>query len=178
MSTFSNNPLNTTHLLDPNTKNAIQPEQGQGEVPQESIDQLNRLVQLCIDTRESYEQAADTVETDRFKKLFTEFAEQRNQFATQLSNLILQYGGQPQEFGTDNGSIRRGWENIRAVLSPATEESVLDSLEAGEDKAKESYEAALDFELPEKAQEIVQRQYEAVLRVHDEIRDLRNAHAR
>lgn len=178
MSTFSNNPLNAPHLLDPNTKHVVQPENGQGEVPQESIDQLNKLVQLCIDTRESFEQAVDTVETDRFKKLFTEFAEQRNQFATQLSNLILQYGEQPQEFGTDSGSIRRGWENIRAVLSPATEESVLDSLEEGEDKAKETYESALDSMLPEKAREIVHRQYEAVLRVHDEIRDLRNAHAR
>lgn len=178
MSTFSNNPLNAPHLLDPDRQAASNPENGQGEVPQKSIDALNRLVQLCIDTRESYEQAADTVETDRFKKMFTEYAEQRNQFATQLSNLILQYGGQPQEFGTDGGSIRRGWENIRATLSPATEESVLDSLESGEDKAKETYEAALNEILPEKARDIVQRQYEAVIRVHDEIRDLRNAHSR
>jgi len=178
MSTYSENPLNAQNLIEPDAQGGMNLENDQKAVPEETIKALNRLVQRCIDTRENYEQAADTVETDRFKKLFTEFSEQRNQFATQLSNLILQYNGKPEEFGTDTGSMRRGWENIRAVLSPATEESVLDTLEADEDKTKAVYKEVLDTPLPDKARQIAERQYQELRRVHDEIRDLRNAHAR
>jgi uncharacterized protein (TIGR02284 family) len=48
-------------------------------------------------------------------------------------------------------------------------------VERGEDVAKAKYRKALEnAELPEDVRAIVQRQYDGVLRNHDQIRDLRD----
>jgi len=52
--------------------------------------------------------------------------------------------------------------------------SLLEECERGEDVAKAAYSKALKEMLPENIRAVVERQYQGVLRNHDQIRDLRD----
>ena len=52
--------------------------------------------------------------------------------------------------------------------------AILEECERGEDVAKARYGKALEETLPEDNRVVVQRQYDGVMRNHDQIRDLRD----
>ncbi len=52
--------------------------------------------------------------------------------------------------------------------------AILEECERAEDVAKARYRKALEETLPEDIRVVVQRQYDGVMRNHDQIRDLRN----
>jgi hypothetical protein len=51
--------------------------------------------------------------------------------------------------------------------------AILEECERGEDVAKAKYRKALEEALPDDIRAVVQRQYDGVIRNHDQIRDLR-----
>ncbi len=54
------------------------------------------------------------------------------------------------------------------------DKTILESVEAGEDNAKDSYQKALNGTLPEESAEIVRRQAASVQRAHDKVKMLRD----
>ena len=58
-------------------------------------------------------------------------------------------------------------------MSPRTDLAILEECERGEDVAKAHYSKALEAALPEDVRQVVRRQYDGVIRNHDQIRDLR-----
>jgi len=54
------------------------------------------------------------------------------------------------------------------------DQSVLNSVESGEDAAKRAYQKALASTLPEPVRMVIQRQAESVFHAHDHVRDLRD----
>lgn len=52
---------------------------------------------------------------------------------------------------------------------------MLNECERGEDVAKKSYKQALEKDLPADIRQVVERQYQGVLRNHDQIKALRDA---
>ena len=54
------------------------------------------------------------------------------------------------------------------------DESVISSVETGEDAAKDAYQKALNSNLPAEVRAVVQRQSERVLTAHNRVRDLRD----
>jgi len=54
---------------------------------------------------------------------------------------------------------------------------VLNECERGEDVAKHRYQAALEKPLPAEIHQVIERQYQGVLRHHDRVRALRDARA-
>ena len=56
----------------------------------------------------------------------------------------------------------------------AGDKSILDSVEAGEDNAKDAYKKALGGSLPAGVAEIVRRQAASVQKAHDKVKSLRD----
>jgi len=69
--------------------------------------------------------------------------------------------------------VHRGWMNLKAAASGRTDLAILEECERGEDVAKARYRKALE-DVPEDIRMVVQRQYDGVVRNHDQIRDLRD----
>ena len=69
--------------------------------------------------------------------------------------------------------MHRGWMNSKAAASGRTDLAILEECERGEDVAKARYRKALE-DVPEDIRMVVQRQYDGVVRNHDQIRDLRD----
>ena len=63
--------------------------------------------------------------------------------------------------------------NLKAAASGRTDLAILEECERGEDVAKARYRKALE-DVPEDIRMVVQRQYDGVVRNHDQIRDLRD----
>ena len=84
-------------------------------------------------------------------------------------------GEDPERSGSVAGAIHRGWVNIKASMSIDDDLAILEECERGEDVAKASYRKALDSgDLSPDARSVVQKQYDGVLRNHDQVRALRD----
>jgi uncharacterized protein (TIGR02284 family) len=69
--------------------------------------------------------------------------------------------------------MHRAWLDTKATLGGG-DKTILESVEAGEDKAKDTYNKALTGVLPESLKQIVIRQGTSVQRAHDRVRMLRD----
>jgi uncharacterized protein (TIGR02284 family) len=94
--------------------------------------------------------------------------------AADLQQRVARLGGDPEEGGSLGGAVHRGWVNLKATVSSRTDLAILEECERGEDVAKARYSKALEVALPDDIRAIVQRQYDGVMRNHDQIRDLRD----
>jgi uncharacterized protein (TIGR02284 family) len=70
--------------------------------------------------------------------------------------------------------LHRAWIDTKVSLG-AGDKAILESVEAGEDNAKESYQKAVTGDLPENIAQIVRRHAESVQKAHDQVKSLRDA---
>ena len=148
-----------------------------------SIDEkiTKNLIQTLEDGREGFAKAAvrltDTDRSDLCAK-FNGYSAQREGFANELKSLAAQYGDEIDKSGTIAGTVHRGWMALKDAIAGDNPEGVLAAAEQGEDHAVAEYEKALgETEISDGLRVVVQRQFLAVRDAHDEVRDLRNAHA-
>jgi uncharacterized protein (TIGR02284 family) len=76
--------------------------------------------------------------------------------------------------GSVAGAVHRGWVNVKAAVSTRDDLAILEECERGEDVAKARYGKALESTLPQDIRSIVERQYDGVMKNHDQIRNLRD----
>ena len=140
----------------------------------DTIEILNGLIQTCKDGQEGFVAAAEAVKSNDLEMVFQEIAEQRGQFAEDLTELVTSLHGDPKEHGTIGGMLHRGWSDLKSAVTSEDDAAILSECERGEDAAKENYGSALEKTMPIEIAEIVRRQFDAVLEAHRRIRSLRD----
>jgi len=140
-----------------------------------TISVLNDLIETSKDGEAGFRTCAEDVKNVELKNLFTSRARECATAAEELQAMVLGLGGTPENDTSVAGDLHRRWVDLKALVSGKDEESILNECERGEDVAKKSYSKALEKELPLNVRELVQRQYEGVLRNHDQIKALRNS---
>ena len=135
---------------------------------------LNDLVETSINGEKGFKAAAEDAKNPELKMLFQRRAADCAAGAAELQTLVSRLGGEPRDSGTVAGAMHRGWLNLKSAVAGRSDTAILEECERGEDVAKKQYEDALKERLPDDIRMVVQRQYEGVLRNHDQIRDLRN----
>jgi len=138
---------------------------------------VENLIEACRDGENGYKDAASHVKRTDLKTFFTEQGGQRARFVDELQ-LELSKLGKPEkkQSGSVGGAIHRAWIDTKVAVGGG-DKAILESVERGEDSAKESYEKALNGALPQNVLEIVRRQASSVVNAHDRVRDLRDAAA-
>ncbi|WP_339411411.1 PA2169 family four-helix-bundle protein [Pseudomonas sp. EA_35y_Pfl2_R5] len=139
-----------------------------------TISVLNDLIETSKDGEAGFRTCAEDVKNVELKSLFTSRARECATAAAELQTLVLGFGGTPENDTSMAGDLHRRWVDLKSLVSGKDEESILNECERGEDVAKKRYAEALKNELPLNVRELVQRQYEGVLRNHDQIKALRN----
>jgi len=139
------------------------------------INVVENLIEACRDGEKGYKDAASHAKRTDLKTFFTEQGSQRARFADELQ-LELSKLGKPEkkESGSVGGAMHRAWIDTKVAVGGG-DKTILESVEKGEDSAKESYEKALTGALPANVLEIVRRQASSVVNAHDRVRDLRDA---
>lgn len=141
----------------------------------EVISTLNDLIETSKDGEEGFRTCAEDIQRPELKNLFTERAAECATAAQELQAIVIRLGGDPEDSTSVSGDLHRRWVDLKSLVTGKDDEAILNECERGEDVAKKSYRKALDKALPEDIRQVVQRQYDGVLRNHDQVKMLRDA---
>ena len=135
---------------------------------------IEKLEEICKDGEKGYKDAAERVKSSDLKSFFITESSERRRFATELQSVLTKFGKtEKKESGTVAGALHRAWIDTKVGLG-AGDKSILESVEKGEDEAKEAYQEAIGASLPADVAEIVSRQARSVQNAHDRVKTLRD----
>lgn len=141
----------------------------------ETISELQDLIQINLDSRDGFQEAADAVDHAQLRAKFMEISERRSSFAADLQRFVQLSGEEPKRKGSFIAAFHRAWMSIRETLSSNDTYAILAEVERGEDRIKAAYEHSLTTVPGSPLNDLLQKQYVAVKQDHDDIRDLRDA---
>ena len=140
-----------------------------------AISVIEDLIETCKDGQKGYQDAAAHVKRSDLKTYFNEQSLERSRFAGELESELIRLGKPDKKVsGSVSAAIHRAWIDTKVSMG-AGDKAILESVEAGEDNAKESYQKAITGDLPENIAQIVRRQAASVQTAHDKVRNLRDA---
>jgi uncharacterized protein (TIGR02284 family) len=151
---------------------------GKGELKMadDTLDLLKELIQTCKDGETGYVHAAGVATDPQLKAYFSEQSLERARFGQELRLEAERLGDKPDASGSVSAVLHRVWFEAKATVGMG-DQSILNSVEQGEDRAKKDYEKALSSQLPSDLRAIIQRQADSVLKAHDYVRDMRDGMA-
>ncbi len=142
----------------------------------DTINDLQTLIRYNIDSYDGFNESAEEIDDARIAQLFRDIANERSEFATELQNFVEYNGEEPVESGSIAAAVHRTWINVRSKLVGGEAYAVLAEAERGEDTIKAAYESILRDKPTGAMADVLQRQYLAVKRQHDKVRDLRDSY--
>ena len=132
------------------------------------------LIETCKDGQKGYQDAASHAKRSDLKAYFNEQSMERGRFAQELQTELAKLGEPGKKVsGSVSGALHRAWIDTKATLGGG-DKTILESVEQGEDNAKETYQKALGGSLPAGLAEIVRRQAASVQKAHDKVKALRD----
>lgn len=138
------------------------------------ISTLNDLIETCKDGEQGFRTCAEDIKDAQMKSFFATRAQSCAEAAAELQQEVRALGGNPETSSSIAGALHRRWVDIKGLVTGKDDEAILNECERGEDVAKRSYETALGKSLPANIKAIVERQYNGVLKNHDQVKALRN----
>ena len=140
------------------------------------LETLHRLIETCRDAERGFRAAADAVSDSALKRLFGVYAQQRAEFAQELTSEAARLGGTPPRHGSVTGALHRALINVRAAVSGRDEHAVIAEAERGEDVAVATYGQALQIaSLPADVRAVIARQAGRIKETHARLSDLKRA---
>lgn len=140
----------------------------------EVISTLNDLIETCKDGEEGFLTCAQDVGDTTLKSFFSNRAQTCAASALELQDLVRAYGGDPERASSLGGALHRRWVDVKSAIMGNDDKAVLKECERGEDVAVSRYRNALEKNLPPELRTVVERQYQGVLKNHDQVRSLRD----
>jgi uncharacterized protein (TIGR02284 family) len=127
---------------------------------------LNRLIEMCRDEELALRHAAEHVKDPSVKKILTDIASQRAQFAADLVSPAQRLGGADAAEGTTIGALHRAWMALKDAVTGYSDSKMLAEAEHGEDLALATYEKVLDDMLLPISRDLIERQRAEVRVAH------------
>jgi uncharacterized protein (TIGR02284 family) len=137
---------------------------------------LNGLIHVCREGYAGYMRAAEGITSSAYRTMFAEYAHQRNRFASQLANFVVEYGGDPEDDGTSMKMFPHGWVGIEPAVMGGDYGAIFAECENSDVAAKTAYERVLEMTLPKAVATVINQQYKQIIEVHDRIHNLREAY--
>ena len=141
----------------------------------DEIGTLNTLIATTIDSITVYENSVKDIESERFREIFRQRADERQQVVEQLRQEVRRLGGNPEDDGSFMGKTHQRFEDLKAAITGGDDQSIINEVERGEDYLKEKFETALNAgTLSGESRSIVERCYQSVRSGHDQISQLKH----
>lgn len=144
---------------------------------EKTTETLNDLIIINNDRYEGYKKAMDQAKDADLKSLFSEFSIQSKANNAALRSLVPDSEETPERDETRlSGKFYRAWMDVKNAIDSGDRKKILSSCEYGEDVAKKTYEDALadrDNLSPE-AISTIQKQYDGILKAHNQVKGLRD----
>ena len=146
-------------------------------MPDDARDILRNLIETCRDGETGYLHAAGLAADSQLKSYFQQQSLERARFRVELTDAIKRLGeAEPDTSGSSAAVLHRAWFELKDDFGGG-DHTLLESVEQGEDSAKQTYESALEKALPAGIDELVRNQYASVKAAHDRVRSWRDEKA-
>ncbi len=145
------------------------------DLNEKTINKLQKLIRANIDSYDGFREAAEEVKDKELSALFHKLAVDRSAMAEELQRYVEWNGEEAEDDGSFAASVHRAWINVRGKLNGGDSYAILAEAERGEDHIKEAYEDVLEETAGSAMNDVLQSQYARVKKVHDQIRDMRDA---
>jgi len=141
----------------------------------ESISTLNTLIATTIDSINGYEDSAQNIDNERFREIFRQRANERQEVVQKLREEVRRLGGNPEDDGSFLGKAHQRFEDLKAAITGRDEQAIINEVERGEDYLKEKWQTALQSgNLHGESHELLQRLYQSVKSGHDQMSQLKH----
>jgi uncharacterized protein (TIGR02284 family) len=135
---------------------------------------IEKLAEICEDGEKGYKDAAEHAKRSDLKTFFTTQSSERGRFARELQTVLMKLGKtEKKESGTVAAALHRAWINTKVGFGTG-DKSILESVEKGEDEARDAYREAIGSPLPPEAADVVSRQARSIQTAHDQVKALRD----
>jgi uncharacterized protein (TIGR02284 family) len=135
---------------------------------------IEKLIEVCRDGEKGYKDAAEHAKRSDLKTFFTAQSSERGRFVRELQPFLMNLGRtEKKESGTVAGALHRAWIDTKVGLG-AGDKSILESVEKGEDEARDAYREAIGTPLPPEAADVVSQQARSIQTAHDQVKTLRD----
>ena len=128
----------------------------------EIVDDLNDLVKINNDRIQGYEKAIEDTQDSDLDDLFRHYVIQSQNFRSQLADHIVRIDGLAVSDATSSdvsSKIHRAWIDIKSALTGKDRDTVLSSVEFGDNAAVEAYQSAIEKDhIPAYIKEVLQKQ--------------------
>jgi uncharacterized protein (TIGR02284 family) len=145
--------------------------------PEDTIGQLNRLIETSKDGELGYSTAAEHVHNTQLQTIFQDYAKQRAHFALQLQAEVERLGGTAGESGSITAALHRGWIDVKSAFSGGDGSAIVAACETGEDAAVAAYERVLNMDISGQTRIMVEMQFHKVQEAHQHMLRLKEAHS-
>ena len=140
---------------------------------------MNELVKINNDRILVYEKAIDDTEDAQLDDLFRHYVIQSQGFRSQLAEHIVRIDGLAVSDATStdiSSKLHRAWIDIKSALTGKDRETVLSSVEFGENAAVESYKDAIEKDhIPAYIKEDLQKQLSSLEEALTKVKGLQKA---
>jgi uncharacterized protein (TIGR02284 family) len=141
----------------------------------DTISTLNTLIATTIDSITGYEDSAENIDNERFRQIFRQRADERQQVVESLRAEVRRLGGDPEDGGSFLGKAHQRFEDLKAAVTGRDEKAIINEVERGEDYLKDKFETALDGDtLSGESRAVVERCYQSVRSGHDQMSQLKH----
>jgi uncharacterized protein (TIGR02284 family) len=141
----------------------------------DTISTLNTLIATTIDSITGYEDSAQNIDNERFREIFRQRANERQQVVESLRSEVRRLGGNPEDDGSFLGKAHQRFEDLKAAVTGRDEKAIINEVERGEDYLKDKFETALDGDtLSGDSRAVVERCYQSVRSGHDQMSQLKH----
>ena len=141
----------------------------------DTISTLNTLIATTIDSITGYEDSAQNIDNERFREIFRQRANERQQVVESLRAEVRRLGGNPEDDGSFLGKAHQRFEDLKAAITGRDEKAIINEVERGEDYLKEKFETALNGDtLSGDSRAVVERCYQSVRSGHDQMSQLKH----
>src|SRR3546814_3793528 len=82
------------------------------------ISVLNGLIKTTLDSMKGFEDAAKDAENTQYATLFSDFARERSQVASQLQAEVRRLGGNPEDDSSLMAAAHRTFMNLKQDFAP------------------------------------------------------------
>src|ERR1700693_4202856 len=102
---------------------------------EDTISNLNSLIETCRNGELGYAEAARLVDDTRLQTILEGYSKERAGFVKALQAEVRKLGGTPSESGTLGAALHRGWMEVKAVATLGDGSAILAACETGESSA-------------------------------------------
>jgi uncharacterized protein (TIGR02284 family) len=130
----------------------------------ETLVELSNLIQICLDGKEGLSEAAYYVETSQLKSFLRKASNQRERFAMELANHLLNLRKRNTKSLIASVDAHRPWSDLRDSLAGKSEDEITASIEEAESHTVRAYERMLEMELPLRLLSDLEHQHKTIQR--------------